>query len=54
MSTPKDNNNLPINELKGTKFCDLAGKKKLKIAVLRKFNELQKNSEKQFTKIRKC
>lgn len=53
MSTPKDNNNLPINELKGTKFCDLAGKK-LKIAVLRKFNELQKNSDKQFNKIRKC
>ena len=50
MSSQKDNNS-PLTEPKGTEFWDLTDKE-FKIAVLKKFSELQENSEGQFNKIR--
>ena len=44
--------NSPITELKDTQLCDLADKE-FKIAVLKKANEVQSNSEKQFNEISK-
>lgn len=44
MLLPKDNTKSPVTEYKDTEFCDLADYE-FKIAVLRKLNELQQNSE---------
>lgn len=44
-------NNSLTTELKATENCDLADKK-FRIAVLKKFSELQENSEKQLNDIR--
>lgn len=52
MSLLQDNNNSPITKLKDMEFCDLADKE-FKIAVLRKFCELQENTERQSNKTRK-
>lgn len=43
ISSPKDNNPL-ITELKGMESCNLVDKE-FKIAVLRKLNKLQENTE---------
>lgn len=48
----KENNNFPIMELKGMKFCELADKE-FKIAVLKKLNELQESSERKFNMVLK-
>lgn len=50
MSSAKDNNNSPIAQLKDMKFGYLTDNK-FKIAVLKKVNKKQENSERQFHKI---
>ena len=52
MTLPKDHNNLLVTDLKDMEICSLPDKE-LKIAVFRKLNELQENTERQFNKIRK-
>ena len=46
MISPKDHNNLPVTNPEDMEICDLTNKE-LKI-VLRKLNELQENTERQF------
>lgn len=47
-TTPsKDHNNFPVMDPKDMKICDVPNKE-LKIAVFRKLNELQQNTERQF------
>lgn len=52
MPSPKYNNNSSVTELNGTEYCDNTDKE-FKIAVLRKFNRLQENTERQVNEIRK-
>lgn len=51
MIPSKDNNNLPVTNNKEMKICDLPNEE-LKIAVLRKLNELQENTEEKIREIR--
>lgn len=51
MISPKDHNNLPVTNPEDMEICDLPNKE-FKI-VLRKLNELQENTERQFNEIRK-
>ena len=51
MVSQKENNNSPATKLKCTEYCELTSKE-FKIAVMKKFNTLQENSEKQFSDIR--
>lgn len=51
MSSPKDNKNSPISQLKGMEFCELTDNE-FKKTVLKKFNKQQESSERQFNKIR--
>lgn len=44
-------NNSPVSELKGTEYCNLTDKE-FKIAVIKKLNELQENSGRQFSELR--
>lgn len=46
MISPKDHNNLPVTNPEDMEICDLPNKE-FKI-VLRKLNELQENTERQF------
>ena len=48
----KDDNNLSGTDSKEMEICDLPDKE-FKIAILRKLNELQENTDRQFNKIRK-
>lgn len=50
--TPKNPSNLPETNPKDMKICDGLNKE-FKIAVLRKLNGLQENTERQFNEIRK-
>ena len=51
MSSPKDTKNYTI-KLQTTEYCKLANEE-LKIDVLKIFNKLPENSERQFSNIRK-
>ena len=51
-TSPKDYNYRPVTDLKDMKIYNLHGKD-FEIAILRKLNELQENTERQFNKIRK-
>ena len=51
MTSPKDHNNLPVINPEDMEICHLPNKE-FKI-VLRKLNEVQENTERQFNKIRK-
>lgn len=52
MTTPKDHKHLPVNNLKDMEICNFPIKE-LKITVLRKLNELQENTKRQFSGIKK-
>ena len=52
MTPPKKHNNFPVTNPKDMEICDLPNKE-FKIAVLKKFNELQENTEREFNEIRK-
>lgn len=52
MLPPKDYNNLPVEEQKAMEIYNLPNKD-IKIAILRKLNELHRNKYRQSTKIRK-
>ena len=52
MSSPKDNNYPTVIELQNMELGDLPDKE-FKITVLRKLNELQESTERQFSEIRK-
>lgn len=52
MTPPKDHNNLPVTHFKDMEVCNLPDKV-LKIAVLRKLDELQESTGRQFSKISK-
>ena len=47
----KENYNSPGTKLKVTEYCDLTGRE-FKIALMKKLNELQENSERQFSELR--
>ena len=47
----KKNNNSLATEPKGTDYCNLIDKK-FKTAVMKRFNELQENSERQLNELR--
>ena len=51
MTQQRDNNNLLAMDPKDMEIWDLLDKE-FKIAIWRKFNELQENTERQFSKIR--
>lgn len=46
MVSGKENDNSPATELQGMKCCDLPGKE-FRIAAVKKFIELQENTERQ-------
>lgn len=48
----RNQNNLPVINPKDIEICDLSNKE-FRISVLKKFNELEENKEKQFNEIRK-
>ena len=52
MTSPKDHNNPPVTKHNDMEICNLPYKE-FKIAILRKLNELQGNTERQFNKILK-
>lgn len=52
MLLQKENSNSPITELKSTKKFDIPNNE-FKIAVLKKLNDLNENSKRQFNKISK-
>ena len=52
MALPKEYSNFPVTDPKELENCDLPNKE-FKIVVLRKFSELQGNTETQFNNIRK-
>lgn len=52
MTPQKDHNNLPFINPKDMEICNLPNQE-FKLAVLRKLNELQENTERQFNEIRK-
>lgn len=52
MTSPKGHDDLPVTCPKHVEICDLP-KKEFKAAVLRRPNEVQEDTEKQFSEIRK-
>lgn len=52
MSSLKDNNNPTVIKLQNMEICNLPHKE-FKITVLRKINEIQRNTKRQFNEIRK-